>query len=267
MLVSFGHEQVSLWYVAVFNIFGRAAMESGLHVTSLVAAAVTAVFLWRIRRRIRMDAATLGLWAALLAGLVAADIYLVSTNVERVHYPQYAILALLWLPAVGSPFLALLLASICGVADEFLQYVLMPHYTKYLDFNDFILNVLGAALGLALARTLCLRPAVPRAVHRRFQGFTWGIVLTAALLIGWTAATGRLAEYRPPAKVDGKPVYEIVQEQGGRRQFVLALYRANGFWSGTDYGRRYHILTPLPGTLWFFCTTCAFAFLLRGKSE
>jgi hypothetical protein len=267
LLISFGHEQVSLWYVAVFKIFGRAAMESGLHLLSLLSMAITAFALWRIRSRIRMDFSTASLWALLVGGFIAADVFLVSTNIERVHYPQYAILALLWLPAVGSPALALLLTSLCGVADELMQYLLMPHYTKYLDFNDFILNVLGAALGLALARTITWQPLVPPSMAQFFRRFTLGIVMALALLIGLAAATDRLAGYRPPLKLDGEKAYAVLQEHRGRTQFVLALHRTDNFWSGTDYGRRYHILRPLPGTLWFLAANLLFLFFFQKKKR
>lgn len=104
----------------------------------------------------------------LLAGWILAvalvDYLWLFSQSERIHYPQYALLALglralLWPgPAPGSgPGRDLLVLGLCGVLgflDEGYQAsVLYAHRPELpLDLKDVGLNLLGATLGLLLHR-------------------------------------------------------------------------------------------------------------------
>jgi VanZ family protein len=242
-----GHDAVSRAYGAVFALFGRAAMEQGLHAASLLAAlalAATGVSLWRRRGHALPPAPAYALaWLVAALLLAAADALLISTNVERVHYPQYALLALLLRWAWRDDLFVLVCCTLGGVLDELLQYVLMPHYTRYLDFNDFVLNLLGAALGLLLFPLLFGergRP-VPAAARRGLLGGAAAVLLLAAA--AW--AGGLLVAFAPP-RGDACPVFAMVD---GLPRMTLSFVRPEGFWSRTGFGRAYHILTPVQGLL------------------
>lgn len=76
---------------------------------------------------------------------------LMVVNIEMIHFVQYGFLTLLLFPLFADFKTTLFFAIILGGLDEAYQYwVLTPLSTDYYDFNDLIINLLGAALGLIL---------------------------------------------------------------------------------------------------------------------
>jgi len=76
---------------------------------------------------------------------------LIVVNIEMIHFVQYGLLTLLLFPLFSSFRITLFFAILLGVLDEAYQYwILTPLSTDYYDFNDVIINLLGAALGLIL---------------------------------------------------------------------------------------------------------------------
>ncbi len=77
--------------------------------------------------------------------------FLMVVNIEIIHLVQYGFLALLLFPLFSNFGTTLFFAIFLGALDEAYQYwVLTPFSTDYYDFNDLIINLLGAALGLIL---------------------------------------------------------------------------------------------------------------------
>lgn len=154
-----GHLEVSLWLVErrQSELLGSYKLADFLpHAGALLLAAVV---LWQTRRACRgcNHGVTLAAWAAWLAAVIAADRYLIYSFPEYLHYPQYALLAFL-IARFHDPDrtvfvigLVLLTVTLLGIADEVLQYTWITiSYSNYLDFNDFLLNLLGGAAGLML---------------------------------------------------------------------------------------------------------------------
>jgi len=70
-------------------------------------------------------------------------------NVEAIHFIQYGFLALLVFPLVRSYWKTAFWCMILGALDEAWQYFyLAPLRTDYYDFNDVIINTVGAGFGL-----------------------------------------------------------------------------------------------------------------------
>ncbi|MEX2500284.1 MAG: hypothetical protein WD397_15560 [Wenzhouxiangellaceae bacterium] len=154
-----GHLEVSLWLVQrrESDLLGSYRLAEFLpHAGALLLAAVV---IWQARRARHGTnrAATLAAWATWLVAAVLVDRFLIYSFAEYLHYPQYALLA--WMLArlhdpnrtafaVGPVLLAV---TVLGIADEVLQYTwITVSYSNYLDFNDFLLNLLGGAAGLLL---------------------------------------------------------------------------------------------------------------------
>lgn len=119
----------------------------------LLCALVVAVLVIQSRRSGRQAA----IWGGATALVLLAHHVLVVNPVEVVHYPQYALLAVLLYRALDHVTLAAALATLLGVVDEVFQYtVLYAHHPQrdqlYLDGNDMVLNALGAGLGLAAVK-------------------------------------------------------------------------------------------------------------------
>jgi hypothetical protein len=133
----------------------------------LTAAAVLAVALHRLRRRVGSLSRERLSALALAAVLVALEVAFWTTGasssdaVERVHLLEYAVVAILYLRAwpaavCGAPRWALTLEAVAfvGLADETVQW-LSP--LRVGDGRDVLLNVYAGLIGLLVARGLGLR--------------------------------------------------------------------------------------------------------------
>ncbi|MCD4680446.1 MAG: hypothetical protein K8S00_08675 [Bacteroidales bacterium] len=83
--------------------------------------------------------------------VVLAFKIIIVHNIEIIHFAQYAGLAILLFPIVKRFGDTVFWATLLGFIDEAYQYLyLKPDGTDYFDFNDVILNLLGAGLGVLL---------------------------------------------------------------------------------------------------------------------
>ena len=114
--------------------------------------------------------------------LVFQRILLVS-GIENIHYPQYALIV--WLVMQGGlpGESAFLVSTGLGIADEGYQLATMPRGTPgYFDWNDVVLNALGAAFGVVLV--LALRrngERTPGSRRRVWIGFLAAAILALVL--------------------------------------------------------------------------------------
>ncbi len=246
LLATFMHYPALLGYSEIFAIYGRTAMEAGVHYISIGLLVVTGGALLIIARKRRtLTVRNLVLLGATLGLIGAAEWLLVCTNAERIHYPQYAILALLLSRFTRREYVILGLCTLAGMFDELMQYVLFPWHLKQLEFNDFLLNVLGAGLGIALLRLWSpLEPSFAP-LGRRFERGTYffGALALAIGAILWAAGiiVSRVAGVAKPTSC-----WHSVE---GSLRFVLSYHPApDRFWSVTDYHRSFHTLSPEHGS-------------------
>ncbi|HKL51508.1 MAG TPA: hypothetical protein VJ908_10095 [Wenzhouxiangellaceae bacterium] len=234
------HLEVSLWLVRrrESDLLGSYRFAESLpHAGTLVLAAIV---IWQARRAWRghNHVATFAGWTAWLVAVVLVDRFLIYSFPEYLHYPQYALLAYMIARladpdrsafAVGPVLLAV---TVLGIADEALQYVwLTISYSNYLDFNDFLLNLLGAAAGLLLhygftSSASFDTPAARRNASRAALGFCWlGIVML--LLVAALQVTSGVTGMLHP--IERQPSYSS--------------------WIPGPHAGRYYVLDPLSGTL------------------
>ncbi len=163
------------WWVAalvVFNLFlhlpisdvfdglarryGFTEYDTVTRVVFLVAGVASAVWLWwpsqgnGVRRAL----------VSLAAVIAIAQALIVVNGIEAIHYPQYAVMA--WLLARTGMGLerSWLTASALGAADEIWQWQTLPRAVPgYLDWNDILLNAVGAALGVLVVVRLRRAPS------------------------------------------------------------------------------------------------------------
>lgn len=114
------------------------------------ACAFVAVWFWPSGHR-----GLLGPAMTFLVGLMLLAHKLIVVNaIESIHYPQYALLVLLLAPAVRDLEIAWIVATILGAIDEGYQAMLMPRGApNYFDWNDVVLNGIGAAIGVVIVVT------------------------------------------------------------------------------------------------------------------
>lgn len=89
-------------------------------------------------------------WGLWILAATAATFVLTQTRAELVHFPQYALVAVLLLRIPLAPTAALGAACLLGGLDEAWQSVFL-YPERLLDWNDIVLNALGATLGLLAA--------------------------------------------------------------------------------------------------------------------
>src|SRR5262245_23779081 len=118
----------------------------------------------------------------LLLIVVLSHALLVVAPIEYVHYPQYALIAML-LAQAGLPLeIAWMAATAAGSVDELHQRVTMIRGTPdYFDWNDVVLNATGAAVGLLLLRA-GRRPAWQLTFSRRTMLGVVGVAAVTAAI-------------------------------------------------------------------------------------
>jgi hypothetical protein len=122
-----------------------------------------------------------GLTTTFLAALMLLAHRLIVVNaVESVHYPQYALIVLLLAPAVGNLEIAWIGATILGAIDEGYQARFLPRGAPdYFDWNDVVLNAIGAAVGVVIVVTFT---KVARRPFRHPAGLRWAIAVAAVVI-------------------------------------------------------------------------------------
>ena len=81
-----------------------------------------------------------------------ANKFLLVVHLEKIHYPQYAILTVLLLLWIKNAYSVLKIATCLGIVDELYQWYFLSsnRRTTYIDFNDMILNLLGGLMGILI---------------------------------------------------------------------------------------------------------------------
>jgi hypothetical protein len=146
-------------------------------------AAVLAVGLVGVLAWYRLSTVVWASLAAALGAAVAARQWLMVANIENIHYPQYALMVfMLWRGglSVEASFLG---ATVLGALDEGYQFLFLPYgRPTYFDWNDIVLNALGAAFGVLLIQPYRRPGALPRSIGRAIT-VVLGLGFLAALLV------------------------------------------------------------------------------------
>jgi hypothetical protein len=129
---------------------------------ALAGAATVAGWWWAGRLAPVTGAAT----TLLVAVAGAAARLLTVVAIEAIHYPQYAVMAAVLARAGLSLEGAWIAATALGGLDEIYQFACLPRgRPTYFDWNDVVLNGIGAAFGCIAVRGWAagaLAPVLPR---------------------------------------------------------------------------------------------------------
>ena len=245
------HLRFSIWLVRQRDaILGQTSLSAFVPIVSVVSG--VALLLWlvlRLRNHPRRWV-TAGYWLCWLGMAVLIDQYLTFSINEYAHYPQYAMLA--WLLAramdpartrwlVGR---VLFWTTLMGMGDEVLQYLwITASYSEYVDFNDFLTNLVAAGAGLLLYYGPATAPRPPR------WAVSWPELVTALLIVGAVAVgmgSGAVV-YAPTQPV---PPGGVLQLPDG--SYRLYMQRGAALYGSQPTGPRhgaYHVLTPTQGLL------------------
>lgn len=202
--------------------------------TGLIFSFAAGYYLWRKIRKQKEYLILFRWFLATILAMILALYTMMVTNMEAIHYLQYSILAVLIFPLVQRYEDAFISATILGMVDEIYQYLVLNPYFKYLDFNDMILNMLGAGAGL-LVITLASSPASrnPRKWYRSSSTIFIGIIIFLGILLSLDFPV---------------TFFPVSSNLEGWHWF--SLYRQNLpdiFWTPLYADRYYHIFRPWEG--------------------
>lgn len=159
-------------------------------------------------------------------------------NVEIIHFPQYAVLTLPVFALFGHFGETVFWVTLSGAFDEAFQYFVL-HPETSLDFNDIILNLIGAGIGVVLIYTLSAPKSESLTFHKN-PSREWNkyliFAITAWILFGGISlyAAGILRFY-PEANAPKALI--VLNSQPPPTQF----------WTILNLGKSYHQLHPIEG--------------------
>jgi hypothetical protein len=192
-------------------------------------------------------------WLFVFLMVILSYIFLITVPIEIIHFPQYAVLALLFaisLDKKKSKFLViriLLIVTLLGIVDESYQYLyLTAKSSHYLDFNDFFLNQIGASIGILIYYGFTKQPIFPKHSYQLRISIKKIIFSLLLLLAVYSFLSSRVffrtAEDVEPggfAYKDGKTVF-----------FLERIPGKYGNWEENDKGTGYFfILDPILGLM------------------
>jgi len=201
-------------------------------------------------------------WIMWGAAVYGANRLLVFSPNEYVHYPQYALLAVLlviWRDPhrekwpIGN---LIFWGTALGIADELMQYFFIcPSYGDYLDFNDFLLNELGIVAGLLLVYGFCeqsakIEPLSPIHKTRAFKTIIISFAIVSVLML-----SDRL-KITPPEKIPPGGIFAVKDRT---TIYMERKPKITGAWNHFADGRAYYVLSPAAGMSLLFALGFLFA--------
>jgi len=248
LALALAHLRFSIWLVTPRETpWGLLPLSTWVpHVSLAAASALIASLMWQLRRGPR-PWVTAGFWLLWGAAVVAQDRFLTFSFNEYAHYPQYALIAWLVARAVDPgkdqwPIVRILFwTTLLGAIDEVMQYLwITASYSDYVDFNDFLVNLVSAAAGVLIYYGAAQSPTKHPVWGLRPEWTATGMI---ALAVAAGFASGRLA-HTPEGRVPNGGV--LLTGEGP----VLYLQRGPAFYGAWQAGPRhgqYYVLQPWEG--------------------
>lgn len=164
---------------------------------------------------------------------------LLVMNIEVVHFPQYAILSIFVFAIVGRYGETMMWVTFGGMIDEAFQYYYFYgdrgiHY----DFNDVVLNQLGAGIGLVLIY-ICIGSSTMLKMKQTtytLKAFFGSLATRVSIVFcGLCIVLISIGKLRLLNNLDSDG-WAIVLRRGGPSTM---------FWTPTEWGKTYHEIQPL----------------------
>lgn len=235
LLIIFSHEWIQQTVRGWYGTFTRDRVNTWVHAGMVVLVVFFARFLWRALTR-PPDRAIKCVFLALTFGLMAGSWkWLFYTDVEVVHYPQYAILAMLIFPLARCHWRTVFYATFIGFVDEVVQFYVYNPWPVHLDFNDMFYNQIGAGLGCVMiwlaGGNVLVRPRLRQPLTANILKLppVWLVLMVAVVC---TVLTLRGQMTLDPPSIGPKPRF-VVRRQGPSRTY----------WKDNGFGKTFHDLT------------------------
>jgi hypothetical protein len=250
------HDEITQLAIKARNAIGRDLYNSYLAYFFLILLVI--VTGWFARNIYKSENKLQGtLLVIAITGLMLFSFrFLMVYNIEAIHFVEYMIVAVILMPVFRSYGATVFWVTLLGAVDELFQYIYLVPEFEYFDFNDNVLNLLGAGAGVILVFTMG-RDAVE---IKRIKWYRSPAIVTAAGLLVIFAGL----------YLSGKMTIDPTSIQDGPNWFSLNRgVMPEGFWTEAYPGRRFHILRPWEGIALLYLLFAAFFFLdkIREKNR
>jgi hypothetical protein len=246
LAVSLPHYPFSNWLDNnILRPYGFQVLQESGDILAILILVVLILLGYKVIRNYgRQSIKYFGIWIAVIILMAGADRILIVNNIERIHFPQYMVLALLLGWSLRNESLIFFVTFFAGFLDEFRQYVIAPDRDNYLDFNDITLNVLGAALGVAMLMSLRSSCSIERDKYEeRFNKIFKSCVSAVAVLVVVMLVSGRFVLLSEQVKPR-----DVLPSVDGKLSFVLSFERHDQFWQHSPaHGKAFHVFDPFEG--------------------
>ena len=250
LLIVLPHEQVGRAIVNLFKTKSRAYYQHTVLLIGVVALCAVLLFLaQKIKNHPYQTRVLIALSATIAMMIVSFNLLLVH-NVEIIHFVQYASFGFVIYPLFRNANKTLFWCTLAGAIDEANQYlILAPQNTDYYDFNDVILNQLGAGMGLVILFALGFYNA-QRAKTKWYQSaeIITSVAIVISLIVMYVA--GEFSYYMPT--------------QGDAPLFVLIKKVYPNFFTEIKHlNVRFHVVKPYAGLVIVALIGVFYSFVLR----
>ena len=184
-------------------------------------------------------------WALWSLAALGSVTWLVTTDIEVIHFLQYGMLAWIIARAVDPQREhwytgeVILLTLLLGIIDEANQYFFLTRdNSSYLDFNDFLLNQLGAVAGILTYYGFRLAPNTMVLPWQNLHRILASCCLLPGAGIAIGIVTGKL-RYSPDMQV---PPGGLLQSTDGWLIFLQRQPGLLGSWQESFSGGSYYVL-------------------------
>jgi VanZ family protein len=255
--VVFPHKEVSRIFEWMAEAFSFKVYNSALFAIFFSFMVVLWLFILKKIWGGEQRRAKVAFWLFTAALVIVSYEVLIVASVEAIHFIQYAFLAI--------PVFALTLrfgetvfwTTLMGALDEAYQYFLLyaDNSEVYFDFNDVVLNLIGAGIGVVMIYTLSNAGAFASPEKLKCRGSERTSLLVAASLIlaGLLLVVSGVVTLYPKA-------------DASEAQITLSRKPApSQFWEKPKRGKPFHILHPVEGIVLAALLIPCYSFMDRVK--
>jgi len=234
LLVVLPHNEVGAAVNDIFSSFSR-AQYNGIVVSIFSVIIIALIALGRQNLQVGDRDKVRPLIILTLLFIVLCFFFLMVVYVESVHFIQYALFSILLFPLLGRYTSTMIWGAFLGGLDELFQYLILENTSLYYDFNDIVLDAVGAGAGLVILFVFGMRSFTsrPKKMWKRpevYLPFGVMIIITISWMLGYFSLN---YNYNNPA-------YFTLFKQPLPQDF---------WFYPPGPPARFHILTPIPALI------------------
>lgn len=242
------HDEITGLVIKLRNNVGRDQYNDYFAYGFLAHMIIVLIIMIYYSLRERQKLLKLSLVAVISALSLVSYRVLMTYNIEAIHFVEYMLLAMILMPVIRSYGETVFWVTILGILDELFQYRFLTPNFEYFDFNDNILNLIGAGAGVVMIFIL----GGDAVQLRKMKWYRSPAVITGlGLLIIFFILL-----------ISGKMTVNPPELPGSDTWFWLNRKKMpDEFWTTGYPGRNFHILRPMEGIILMYLLFAGFFIL------